>query len=265
MKLTVKVLVLVCLMMGCKDDEISPKTVQLDYYEETFEVPGLEFLPQNKTVYEYDLAGKLIGYKFFSFDPVADAMVEQRRFVFSYAEGHVDKIEGFLTNATSPYVKYSYQYDDDSRVKKIAENNYSAGVNSEATFSYPSATAISVSYQFSNGGNFDYEMAIEDSNILSDRTTRGAQLCSSGEYTYDQHPNPFNALGYVDYLLTNISVNNKVTEHVDYVACAFPNLKPELYEYAYNGDGYPAKVITTYASNDDTTPKSTRKFFYKLR
>jgi hypothetical protein len=191
-------------------------------------------------------------------------MVEQRRFLFSYVDGQVDKIEGILTNSTSPYIEYFYQYDD-SRVTKISEKNYSAGVNSEATFSYHSANVVSVDYQFSNGGSFKYEMTIDGNNILSDKTTRGTQLCSSGQYTYDQHPNPFNALGYVDYLLTNVSVNNKLTENVNYVSCAFPNLKPESFEYVYNDEGYPTEMTTTYVSDDDVAPKSTKRFFYRLR
>ena len=264
MKLSAVLLLLACLISGCREDEENPKIITLDYYEETFEIPDLDFLPQNKTTYDYDFAGRLTSYTFYSFDPVTETMVEQRRFVFSYADDNVDKIEGFLTAATSPYIRYSYQYDG-TRVKKITENNYSAGINSEATFSYPSGDNISVSYQFSNGGSFNYEMTIEGNNILSDKTTRGSQLCSNGDYTYDQHPNPFNALGFVDYLLTNISVNNKLTENVSYVSCAFPNLKPESYEYVYNSDGYPTEMTTRYAAIDNVVPTSTKKFFYRLR
>ena len=264
MKLPIFLLVLVCLILGCKEDDITPKEVTLDYYEETYEIPDLEFQPQNKTEYDYDLAGRLTRSTFFSFDPNSKTMVEQRHFLFSYVNGNVDKIEGFLTNSTSPYIKHSYQYDE-VRVIKITENNYSAGVDSEATFSYPSTSVINVSYQFSNGGSFDYEMIVEENNILKDKTTRGAQLCSNGEYTYDQHPSPFNALGYVDYLLTNVSVNNKLTEQINHLACSFPSLIPESYEYVYNSDGYPTEAVTTYASSDENAPKSTKRFFYKLK
>jgi len=252
------------MMIGCHEDEANPKVITLDYYEEMFDIPDLGFQPQNKTVYDYDFAGRLRRSTFFSFDLDAETMVEQRHFVFSYVGGKVDKIEGFLTNSTSPYIEYAYQYQD-ARVTKITENNYSAGVNSVATFSYPSANVIRVAYEFSNGGSFDYEMFVEGNNILKDKTTRGAQLCSDGEYTYDKHPNPFNTLGYVDYLLSNVPVNNKLTENVSYVACAFPNLKPETYEYVYNSEGYPTEVTTTYVSDDDVAPKSTRKFFYKSK
>lgn len=264
MKLHVVLLFLVSLTFGCKEDDVTPNVVTLDYYEETFDIPDLDFHPQSKTVYDYDFAGKLIRSTFFSFDPNVESLVEQRYYLFSYVNGKVDKIEGFLTNSTSPYLEYSYQYAD-SRVTKITESNHSADIDSEATFSYPSANVVSVAYQFSNGGSFNYEMTIEGNNIHKDKTTRGAQICSNGEYTYDQHPNPFNTLGYVDYTLTNVSVNNKLTENVSYIGCAFPNLKPESYEYEYNTDGYPTEVVTSYAAVDGIVPKSTRRFFYKAR
>lgn len=264
MKLPAILLVLISFMIGCNEDEIHQAKVVLDYYEETFEIDDLGFQPQNKTLYHYSLFGQLQGYTFFSFDPGTEAMVEQRHFVFTYKNGNVDVIEGFLTNSTSPYIKYSYEYDG-SNIKKIKETNYAAGINSEATFSYPSANSIAASYQFSNGGSFEYEVTLNGDNIVSDKTTKGAQLCSNGVYTYDEHHNPFNALGYVDYFLTNVSANNKLTEAVEYVGCAFPSLKPESYEYEYNSDGYPTEMITRYASPNEIKPRSIKKFFYKTR
>ena len=86
MKLPIFLLVFVCSMLGCKEDDIIPKEVTLDYYEEAYEIPGLEFLPQNKTAYVYDFTGRLKSYTFYSFDPVTETMVEHRRFVFSYVD-----------------------------------------------------------------------------------------------------------------------------------------------------------------------------------
>ena len=266
MKKFVVLLAVTALVISCdeeNDPDVKPTTVKLDYYEEAFDIPGLDFQPQLETTYMYDNDGRLTGYTFFGYDPDADAMLEQRHFEFSYVDGRVNEIEGFLVDATTPYIRYTYQYGYNSMIEKITENNYAAGINSYAVFSYPSADIIRVAYQFSNGGSFEYEMTLDNDNVLKDRTTRGSQLCSNGEYTYDEHPNPFKTLGYVDYMLINVSANNKVTEDVDYVGCAFPNLKPESYEYTYNNDGYPMEVVTKYVPHDGVTPKSTRKFYYK--
>lgn len=248
-------------LWACDEAETLPKIIQLDYFTETFDMPGMGFEPQNKTSYEYDSEGKLVRYRFYGFDPAPNAFVEQRHFDFTYQGGNVEKIEGFLTDASTPYVNYTYQYDG-QRVSKIIENNYAAGTSSEAVFSSPTSTSVKVAYTYSNGGSFEYEFVTDGKNILSDKTTRGSQLCSDGEYTYDQHPNPFNTLGYVDYLQLNVSSNNKLTEDVHYVNCAFPTLIPESYAYTYNSEGYPVTATTTYKSND-TMAKSVKKFFYK--
>jgi hypothetical protein len=264
MKNLLILLILFTVAFGCDDNDVNPKTIKLDYYEETFDIPDLDFEPQHKTTYEYDNEGRLSVYTFYGFDPTANALLEQRHFEFSYENNNVATIEGFHVGKTTAYIKYTYEYDANAAVTKIVENNYGAGINSEAIFSYPSANVIRVAYTFSNGGSFEYEMNLEGNNILTDKTTRGSQLCSDGEYTYDEHPNPFKTLGYLDYMLMNVSVNNKLTENVDYVGCAFPNLKPESYEYEYNSDGYPTKVVTKYVPYDGITPTSTRKFYYKL-
>jgi hypothetical protein len=263
MKKVILLLFLVGVASACDEDEFTPTAIKLDYYEETYDMDGLGFEPKNKTVYEYNSDGKLARYTFFGYDPTPDAMVEQRHFEFNYLDGRLDNIEGFLVNTTTPYVIYRYLYDANFVLTKITEDNYSAGISSEGTFSYPSANIIQVAYKFSNGGSFEYEVTLEDDNILSDKTTRGSQLCSDGEYTYDQHPNPFKTLEYIDYFLVNISDNNKLTEDVNYVGCAFPTLRPESYDYTYNSDGYPTEVVTNYQPHDDFTPKSIRKYYYK--
>jgi hypothetical protein len=99
-----------------------------------------------------------------------------------------------------------------------------------------------------------------DGNVITDKTTRGSQLCSDGQYTYDDHINPFKNLGYTDYLLTNVSMNNKLSESVNHVNCAFPSFIPESYSYQYNDGGYPTLITTLYKSG---ALVSTKEIFYK--
>jgi len=261
-------LLITLVFTGCKDDEVTPVPVtpaeiKLDYYIESYDVPGLGFVPQMKVSYEYNETGKISKYTVLSYHPDSGSLAEVRYFVFSYVLNRVDNIKGFLAGANSPYVEYSYEYLVNDAVSKIRENNYAAGVNSEANFSYNAANnSIKVAYTFSNGGSFEYEFNYESENILNDKTTRGAQLCSNGQYTYDQHINPFRNLGYVDYMLNNLSVNNKLTEAVSYVACAFPTLVPVSYAYEYNEGGYPTFVTTSYKSGSAITA-ARKEIFYK--
>ncbi len=52
------------------------------------------------------------------------------------------------------------------------------------------------------------------------------------------------------YILFNLSFNNKLTENVNYVNCAFPSLIPESFEYEYNAEGYPTVATTTYKTGN---------------
>jgi hypothetical protein len=235
----------------------------LDYYIESFEFLDLGSNPQVKVVYDYDASGELTRYTVFGYSTDSQSLEEFSYFNFSRKNDRVDSIKGYFHEAVTPYIEYAYQYLADGRVSKITENNYAAGVNSEANFSYnPGSEIIKVAYTYSNGAGFNYEFDYSNGNILSDKTTRGSQLCSEGQYTYDQHVNPFNNLGYVDYTLTSLSVNNRLTESLDYVDCSFPSLVPEAYSYEYDSKGYPTAVTTFYKSDSDIK-RSRREFFYR--
>ncbi|HET9487336.1 MAG TPA: hypothetical protein VFO54_07880, partial [Chryseosolibacter sp.] len=250
------------ILNSCREENVIEREPRLDYYIESYEVDDLGFQPLLKVDYEYRESGELDKYTVLSYAPDKDAMVEQRYFVFSYANDRVGQLKGYLPDAATPYIEYSYQYVESNEVSKIAEVNHGTGINSEANFTYAEDGTVKVSYVFSNGGSFQYEFDFATGNILNDKTTRGAQLCSDGQYTYDQHPNPFKNLGYVDYLLTNICANNRLTENVNYVACAFPSLIPESYTYEYNDRGFPVSVTTAYKSAG-SVKGSKREFFYQ--
>jgi hypothetical protein len=256
------ILAIVLIQSSCKEEEI-PNSPKLDYYIESYDIPNLGFTPQLKVTYDYNATGSLNKYTVFSINPTTTAMEEQRHFDFSYAEGRVDGIKGYLVNSETPYIEYTYQYLPNSNVSKITEKNYAAGVNSEAVFSYSSSNElVNVSYTYSNGGAFQYVFNYINQNIVTDKTTRGDQLCSNGEYTHDQHKNPFKDLGYVDYTLMNFSSNNKLSESVNYVGCAFPTLVPQSYTYEYNDRHYPT-VATTHYKSGGSLLRSQKKFFYK--
>jgi hypothetical protein len=261
MKHYIFILLLGGMVLGCgKEEEMAPSDVKLDYYIESFNLSGLDFVPQLKVDYEYDNAGKLVKYTYYTFDPTLKTLVKQRSFELSYIEGRVDKIKGLLANSNELSEEYHYQYLPDSRVSKITEDNKRTQLTSEADFTYHD-DSVKVAYRYSNGSSFEYHFRYRNKNISSDRTTRGSTLCSNGRFTYDQNKNPFSRLGYVDYLLSNLSDNNKLTENLNFVGCSFPTLVPESHSYVYDGNGYPTESTTTYKSSS-TLIKSQKKFFY---
>jgi hypothetical protein len=237
----------------------SSQAKKLKYYTESYELPGLDFQPQLKVEYEYNLSGKLSRYTVSGYNPESEQFEEQHYFVFSHDDNlHVSKIEEFLPGDDSPYVEYTYSYLPNGTITGITKSNYATGINSELNFSYDLGNKkIKAAYTFSNGGAFEYEF-LYNKNILSDRTTRDAQLCSDGEYSYDKGINPFKHLGYVDYTLINFSYNNKLAENVNYVACGFPSLIPQSFSHEYDSKGYPIVSTTFYNSG-----KSKKEFYYE--
>jgi len=256
-------LILAGLVIGaCEKESVGLRQIKLDHYTEQFDISDLDFQPQAQINFEYDKFGTLTKSTFLSYNPDTKLMGEQRHMIFYFKNNQVDKIEGFMANNSTPYVTYTYSYLQDSRVDKIAENNSSTGLTSEVNFSYLANDSIEARYQYSNGGSFEYRFRYLNGNILNDKTTRGLQLCSDGVYTYDQFKNPLQTLGYIDYDLINFSVNNKVTENVEYVGCAFPSLLPESYVYEYDSNGYPTTATTFYKGG--TIRKSERKYYYSV-
>jgi hypothetical protein len=123
---------------------------------------------------------------------------------------------------------------------------------------------VSVNYSLSNGNSFSYAFNTLYKNIVNDETTQAGQTCNQGSYLYDKNVNPFRHLGYMDFYLLYWSINNKVAEQVDYLACGFPVLMPLFHYYSYDQDGYPIEKITKYkpGANQNTSYHTKINFFY---
>lgn len=248
---------------SCVDEETAMGTeTRLDYYIDSYEVPCLDFIPQMKVSYEYLPSGKLEKETRWTYNPEAETFVQQHYLRFSYSGDLVRLVEVYLPEKDIPYTTYHYVYAPDGRISTITETSDDTDMHATATFSYLEDGHINVSYAYSNGSAFQYEFDFTTGNILSDKTTRGSQLCSEGAYAYDQQKNPFHSLGYIDFLLTNLSANNKVTENINHIACAFPTLIPEAYAYEYRADGYPSSATITYHP-EGALRMSKKVFIYK--
>jgi hypothetical protein len=119
---------------------------------------------------------------------------------------------------------------------------------------------INATYTAGNGGGFQYELTLPHGNISTDRTNRGNQLCNTGTYEYDKGINPYKHLGYMDFFLQNYSLNNRLSENIEYLGCSFPTLIPETYTYEYDASGYPTASNTFYKGGNYETRTT---YFYK--
>jgi hypothetical protein len=255
---------MVVTLLSCDDQDTTPKTqvAKLDYYIDAFQQPGEDFQATTQVKYSYNASGLVEKYTVYSYDETSAAFKAQRYVTISWSGSQATQIKEFLQDATQPYITHQYEYDD-SQLRKITELNSIGQFSSQASFSYVTPDSVAVNYSFSNGNSFVYGFRYQENNIVTDRTLRLSQTCSQGSYAYDEKRNPFNALGYTDFLLLNFSANNKLSENVNYMACAFPELIPLSYEYTYNESGFPSAAITNYKTSGPVAAKSKRTFFYK--
>jgi hypothetical protein len=262
MKYSILLVVTLLSFANCQDEPTSTKKTRLLSYTESFSLSETEFEPQTKVQFTYDASGRLEKSLILNYDNTLKDFQQQRYLLFHYDDAVVKTIEGYFVNSSSPYVSYAYSYVN-SKVKSITENNITAGVVTQANFTYIADDSVSVAYTSSSGGAFEYIFEYKGRNITADKATSGSQLCSAGSYSFDQQSNPFNLLGYTDFLLLNLSVNNKLSENVSYVGCAFPQLNPVSYEYVYNQQGYPVTATTFYKTSGATAPRSRKEFVYQ--
>jgi hypothetical protein len=226
---------------------------KVSHYISYFEMPdtvntGNTYMaPQYKIAYQYNAQGKVEKMEHYAYSLKTIQFTLERYALFTYALGKVEKITHYFSNTGQMFMEYAYQYQISGLVSKITEKNINAGVNSEVNFSYNyTDRVLNAAYTYSNGQGFQYEFFYNRGNITSEKTTRWSQLCSEGGYTYDKNINPLKHLGYVDYLLRDYSVNNKLTEDIQYKGCAFPTLIPETYSYEYDAQGYPTIAKTFF-------------------
>ena len=85
------------------------KGTKLDYYVESYDIDDFGSTPQMKVAYEYETSGRLHKYTVFSSNNTTGSFDEQRYFAFTYANGKVEHIKGYLPSKNSPYVEYSYR------------------------------------------------------------------------------------------------------------------------------------------------------------
>jgi hypothetical protein len=250
------------IVSGCDKDmnNVPAPDPKLDSYTQAYQAPDGTFQISSQVRYEYDTEGKVIKSIVSGYNATTFSLEDQQVFNFTYQGKLLQRIEGTLVGGGTPFDTYTYSYGADSRVSVISEDNKNTQLTSTASFIYNTKNdSVRVVYAYSNGQGFEYAYRF-NSNIIVDKTTKGSQLCNSGSYTYDQHPNPLSKLGYVDYLLNNVSMNNKLTEEVNYINCSFPVAIPVSYAYTYTMAGLPTVATTSYKG---TTQKSQRMFFYK--
>lgn len=219
---------------------------------------------QSRTEYSYDNSGsvhRITNYGNYTNDSTAELPTSYQTFEYLNGNGKLSKLTTYYSENNFKASEDSYEYGVNGDLLRITQANYAAAVNSVMSLSADAVTQkIKASYSYSNGRGFDYEFVYNCKNLVSDKTTEGSTVCNNGVYAYDRNINPFKHLGYISYLLAdNYSINNRVSENVNYINCAFPSLVPLSYSYKYDDLGYPTEKTTKYKG---TTLTSAVKYYY---
>ena len=210
-------------------------------------VPGNEIIyqPESRVLYEYQPDGRLEYVHHQTYNPQTSQFEETRTEAFIFDGDRVSKIMTTLNG--QPYSEDHYEYGTKNKITETLHFDNDLVWTQTFTSSADSSN-FRVDYNLSNSSTFSYDFGILYKNIVRDRTKQSDQLCNQGNYSYDKNINPFRHLGYMDFYLQNWSVNNKLVEHVDYLACSYPSLMPLSHEYTYDSEGYPKREITTYGT-----------------
>ena len=255
--------IVVFFIFSCSDsNEVSKKKeIRLDSYVELILGSGLEFNPTMEIKYHYNVFDELTEFSVFNFNPQTKLMEEQSFFELIYNNRKVQSIVGYLYNTKEKYIEYKYEYYQNGSVAKIIERNILNETQTQANFEYSNSILSKITYNYTNAQVLEYEIDLKNGNIIKDKVIRENMLCSKGQYSYDQHNNPFKLLGFLDYQLNNLTNNNKTNEDVNFLSCSFPSFIPESHTYTYNTQNYPVSVITKFKNNPELKLK--REYHYK--
>jgi hypothetical protein len=229
--------------------ELEPPTLKSVIRSFDTSVNGtVEMLPYSKEEFEW-VDGQLTAIKDYEYDIETEQFLFKRYFSLIYENDRVVKMNGFQVSDDELYIETTYEYYPNGNVSQIRELNHGTGITSEANITYNyEAQKATVQYVHSNGQSLTYEFAMAWKNLVSDKTTKGATICSEGEYGFDKNINPYYHLGYTDLLMTNLSINNKMSDDVDYKACAFPDITVLSHEFSYDNHGLPLSRTSTYSN-----------------
>lgn len=211
-------------------------------------------IPVNKVTHVYE-NGRISRINYSTWVKLEARFVDQSHSEFIYEGNKVKRIVTYNAGEAAKYTETTYTYDAEGYASHIQHKSLeSGGITTDVELSHLYGDRlVKAVYSLSNGTGFEYEFENKYGNMKSDKTTRGAQLCSLVNYTSDKNINPFKHLGYTDYLLRNYSVSNRLTEDAVYVGCAFPSRVAESYDYLYDQDGYPLRATTNYKGTSAKT------------
>jgi hypothetical protein len=224
--------------------------------------PGNTLVPDEKLVYHYNTNGKLERLMSYSFSSETSAFEIAGYYLFTWSGQSLAKLSRYNYPDNSLIREDTYQYGGSEVLVKITQE---WGSIIEMSLNADEKGKIITTYRHSNGAIDEFEFLTTLKNLVLSKGYRPneALLCNEGVYTYDRSINPFKHLGYIDFSLTHYSINNRLTEDINYIDCAFPEVWTESYSYEYDDQGYPTVKTTHYRNKKGIPFIAQTRYFYQ--
>jgi len=155
----------------------------------------------------------------------------------------IDEFDG--ANAATGFTVFTYN-GQENKINSMHQQLYD--VETFASVQYAAGTGhtgITIDYLYSNGQALEYKMKIKGGNKIEEHAIPSTGGSEGGTYKYDYNINPFTHMNMPNIFLSNLSKNNVVEEHKNYVG-SFPSVIVDKIEYSYDAEGYPTEVIKYY-------------------
>jgi hypothetical protein len=222
-----------------------------------------EFSPSMMATYFYGVDGRFERSEGLIFNTSTSEFKPYSKTALTYNEsGRVSRLEAAVTG-TSVKEIVQYQYDNTGRVTHMSVDESGAIPDVEISVTYEPGDTLKAFYQYSNGDSFTYKAFVNNGNIAYEKTiTNDNRLSSESANHFDDHVNPYNALGYLDPLFSSYSKNNKMSVATE-VYIGTPEGKPEFYDYTYNEAGLPLTQLITLKSNIPGPHEPTLKYVFE--
>ena len=198
-------------------------------------------VPESKTDYFYDGAGKLLKIEYWlrrlDNSPYLSMTDE-----FEYQSGKVSKINRTDKTIQSLTGSTSFTYDNQGRITNMYHTE--SGKQTIADVSYhPSTQEVNIHYTYP-GLSYDmnYFMSFSRGNLIMGSAATSHNNTELGRYDHDLNINPYRHMNWPNLFLTNSSKNNVTWQQKEYYG-SYPVTDPYSFNYKYDAEGYPTELV----------------------
>lgn len=217
----------------------------------TYQLVNGSYQPETRSLYRYNANGSLNEIQLYR--KKADqsnylAGVEK----YAYEGNKLERVTRY-NEANALVETTSFSYSADGKITRMI--NSTGNQRTEASVQYTTLGGstgisgnylISIHYQYSFVPySMTYNLSMQGGVIKQSTKSTSHGNNETAHLQYDCSINPLAHLPVRDIYFSNYSKHNRVAQQTMYTG-AYPSSEPYSYNYTYNSEGYPLKLITKY-------------------